>query len=87
MKKCAIILNTCKVVKCEETQGQNESVSAKQVTSDRPLSLCEAAPEVVHQGHHEDELSLEARQLVPPVMPVRHVLGALVIHEGFTESM
>lgn len=47
------------------------------VTCDGPLPFREAAPEVVHHGHQQYELPLEPGQLVPPVMPMRHVLGAL----------
>lgn len=47
------------------------------VTCDGPLSLCETAPKVIHRRHQQYELPLEARQLVPPVMPMCHVLGAL----------
>lgn len=47
------------------------------VTCDDPLSFGEAAPEVIHYGHQQYQLPLEARQLVPPVMPMCHVLGAL----------
>lgn len=47
------------------------------VTCDGPLSYGEAAPEVIHHGDQQYELPLEARQLVPPVMPMCHVLGAL----------
>lgn len=47
------------------------------VTCDGLLSFGEAAPEVIRHGHQQYELSLKARQLVPPIMPVCHVLGAL----------
>lgn len=46
-------------------------------TCDSPLSFGEAAPEVIHHGHQQYELPLEARQLVPPLMPMCLVLGAL----------
>lgn len=70
-------------IKCDENRQENESVShiaTTKVTCDCPLSFREAAPEVVHHGYQKDELSLEARQLVPPLMPVRHVLGPLLMY-------
>lgn len=58
--------------------NEDQNISAVKTTNSRPLSLCEAAPEVIYHGHQEEKLSLEAGQLIPPVMPVCHVLGTLV---------
>lgn len=70
--------------------GKNNSknrMCKTELTSDSLLSICEAAPEIIHHGQCKDELSLEARQLVPPVMPIDHVLCPLEKQEWFPESL
>lgn len=82
--KHGVTLNSKKNRKINNSKNH---VCTTELTCDSLLSICEAAPEIIHHGQRKDELSLEVRQLVPPVMPIDHVLWLLEKQEWLPESL